>query len=401
MAGQKKRTTKKQRKKRKLILFGVEIVILVILIGGLFVVSKLNLIQRFDLDRNKIQTNTLSEETEQMMHGYTDIALFGLDNRDVDNYGHGNSDVIMICSINNDTKDIRMVSVYRDTYLDVSGANDSDPIFRKCNSAYARGGPEQSISMLNKNLDLDIDDYVTFDFSAVAKAIDILGGVTIDIDEAEAEWMPKYIRNTCEALNVECPSDYIISEPGKYNLNGIQAVAYSRIRYTKGNDYKRAERQRLVFSQMVKKAKAANIGKLNKLMDAVFPEISTSLSQTDMLNMVKLLLDYDLSDSRGFPFLRSSYRFGNTKGDCVIPCDLETNVRELHEYLYGDDSEYQPSDTVQKYNDIIVNETGYTVDSAIKDEFTESDDFTGSKDKENGTESTAQDKSADTEDTAE
>ena len=241
MAGHKRKITKRQRKKRKIILVIVEIIILVVLLVGLFFSSKLNLIQRIALDDSRIQKADLDEETKKMLHGYTDIAMFGLDNRDIDNYGHGNSDVIMIFSINNETEEIRMVSVYRDTYLEVSDVDDPDTAFSKANSAYARGGAERAVSMLNKNLDLDIDEYVTFDFSAVADAIDILGGVEVEIDEAEAEWMPTYIENTGKILGRESE---IISTPGTYNLDGIQAVAYSRIRYTAGNDYKRAERQR-------------------------------------------------------------------------------------------------------------------------------------------------------------
>ncbi len=372
MAGHKRKITKRQRKKRKIILVIVEIIILVVLLVGLFFSSKLNLIQRIALDDSRIQKADLDEETKKMLHGYTDIAMFGLDNRDIDNYGHGNSDVIMIFSINNETEEIRMVSVYRDTYLEVSDVDDPDTAFSKANSAYARGGAERAVSMLNKNLDLDIDEYVTFDFSAVADAIDILGGVEVEIDEAEAEWMPTYIENTGKILGRESE---IISTPGTYNLDGIQAVAYSRIRYTAGNDYKRAERQRLVFSKMMAKAKKADLGTLTKLMDKVFPNISTSLSQSQMLSMVRLMLGYDLSNSRGFPFHKTTVKIRGA--DSVIPCDLVTNVSELHEYLYNE-TDYQPSQKVQNYNTQIISESGKTAEDAVDDEFSESDDFTGS-----------------------
>lgn len=372
MAGHKKKPTKRQRKKRKLILFVIEIVILVVLLGGLFFASKMNLIQKNVLDKDKIGVNEMDKEVQESLKGYTNIAMFGLDNRDMDNYGRGNTDVIMIFSINNDTKEIRMVSVYRDTFLNVSETGDTPYLF-KANSAYARGGPERAINMLNTNLDLEIEDYVAFDFSAVAEAVDILGGVEIDIDEVEAEQMQVYVPHTNKILGTDAQ---VISQPGTYNLDGVQAVAYSRIRYTKGNDYKRAERQREVFSQMMAKAKKADVSTLTKLMDAVFPHISTSLSQGEMLSMIKIMIGYDLGDSRGFPFDRTSKKMG-AKGDVVVPCDLVSNVTELHKFLF-DNENYTPSSTVEEYSNSIIYETGITSENSITDNFSEVDNFDGS-----------------------
>lgn len=372
MAGHKKKPTKRQRKKRKLILFVIEIIILVVLLGGLFFASKMNLIEKNDLDKDKIGINEMDKTVQESLKGYTNIAMFGLDNRDMDNYGRGNTDVIMIFSINNDTKEIRMVSVYRDTFLNVAASGDT-PNFFKANSAYARGGPEQAINMLNTNLDLEIENYVAFDFSAVAEAVDILGGVEIDIDEAEAEQMQVYVPHTNKILGTDAQ---VISQPGTYNLDGVQAVAYSRIRYTKGNDYKRAERQREVFSKMMAKAKKADVATLTKLMDAVFPHISTSLSQGEMLSMIKIMIGYDLGDSQGFPFDRTSKKMGS-KGDVVVPCDLVSNVTELHKFLFDNES-YTPSSTVQEYSDSIIYQTGITSENSIKDDFAEVDNFDGS-----------------------
>ncbi|MCU6763234.1 Biofilm regulatory protein A precursor [uncultured Roseburia sp.] len=373
MAGHKKKPTKRQRKKRKLILFVIEIVILVVLLGGLFFASKMNLIQKNVLDKDKIGVNEMDKEVQESLKGYTNIAMFGLDNRDMDNYGRGNTDVIMIFSINNDTKEIRMVSVYRDTFLNVSETGDT-PYFFKANSAYARGGPERAINMLNTNLDLEIEDYVAFDFSAVAKAVDILGGVEIDIDEVEAEQMQVYVPHTNKILGTD---SQVISQPGTYNLDGVQAVAYSRIRYTKGNDFKRAERQREVFSQMMAKAKKADVPTLTKLMDAVFPHISTSLSQGEMLSMIKIMIGYDLGDSQGFPFDRATKEMGTKKGSIVVPCDLVSNVTELHKFLF-DNENYTPSSTVEEYSNSIIYETGITSENSITDNFSEVDNFDGS-----------------------
>ena len=364
MAGRKRKTTNRQRRKRKLILFIVEIIILLLLLGGIFVASKLNLMEHVDFDKDKVQNKDLDEDTQELLSGYTDIALFGLDNRSINNYDYGNSDVIIVVSINNDTKEINMVSVYRDTYLDISEMG-SEPSFRKANAAYAYGGVDRAITMLNKNLDLDIDDYLVFDFASVADAIDILGGVEIEITDAEVKYMQKYIAHTNGILGTDSP---LIYESGVQTLDGVQAVAYSRIRYTAGGDFKRAERQRTVIAAALEKAKTSDLATLNELVNTVFPEIRTSMNSGTMISMAMSLLKYDMGNSYGFPFDRTTMDHPS-KGDIVVPCTLESNVIELHKILYGNE-EYSPSQTVQDYSDWMINDTGKTEASAIDDQFT-------------------------------
>lgn len=366
MAGRKRKrkTTSRQRRKRKLILFIVEIVILVLLLGGIYVASKFNLMERVDFDKDKVQNTDLDEETQEILSGYTDIALFGLDNRSINNYDYGNSDVIIVVSINNDTKEINMVSVYRDTYLDIAEMGD-EPKFRKANSAYANGGVDRAIGMLNKNLDLDIDDYLVFDFASVADAIDILGGIEVEITDSEVKYMQTYIKHTNGILGTNSP---LIYESGVQTLDGVQAVAYSRIRYTAGGDFKRAERQRVVIEAALDKAKESDLRTLNELVDVVFPEIRTSMSSATLISMAMSLLSYDMGNSYGFPFDRTTMDHPS-KGDIVVPCTLESNVIELHDILYGEEN-YVPSETVQDYSDWMINDTGKTEKSAIDDQFT-------------------------------
>lgn len=372
MAGHKK-ISSRRRRKRKLILFIIEIVVLALVVGALYFYHKLDKIDRQDMDKEKIEVNDITEDTIATLKGYTTIAVFGLDNRTPGTYTNGNSDVIMVMAINNDTKEVSMVSIYRDTYLNVAAADESQR-FRKANSAYAAGGAEQAVTMLNRNLDLDIDNYVSVDFAAVAEAVDILGGVDIEIEsESELKWLNEYIVATNKILGTDADT---ISSTGEHTLEGVQAVAYSRIRYTAGDDFKRAERQRRVFSEMVKKAKGANLTQINKLIDTVFPDIQTDLSQKDMITMVVAMLDYDMSNSGGFPYDRTTATPNNNIGSIVIPCDLESNVIQLHAQLYGTE-EYKPSETVLEYSEYIINNTGKTVDSAVDDQFSDADDFTG------------------------
>lgn len=377
-----KKISKKQRRKRKLILFIVEIIILIIVAGALYVYSKLNLFNRKELDQSKVGKNEVSKETQQTFEGNTTIALFGLDNRDQGVYDTGNSDVIMVMNINNDTKEVSLVSVYRDTYLNIAGEGEEEK-FRKANAAYSAGGAEQAVTMLNRNLDLDIDNYVAFDFKSVAEAIDILGGVEIDIEsQAEMDYLNDYISYTSEYVG---GSDEMIDHLGKQTLNGVQAVSYARIRYTAGGDFKRAERQRTVISKTFEKAKKANLSKITQIMDTVFPEIKTDLSSTEMMKIVRIAMGYDISQSVGFPFDRTTDTLGK-KGSCVIPCDLESNVIKLHQLLYND-TEYTPSEKVQSYSEYIIDSTGFTQKSAERDEFSLPETDTGT----DGTDDSAED----------
>lgn len=374
MAGRKKSARK--RRKRKLIVFIIEIVILVAVIACFWFYNKLNQLDTQQVDESKIKINDVDEETQVTFKGYTTIAVFGLDNRETGVYTAGNSDMIMIMNINNDTREMNLVSVYRDTYLNVASAESDELIFRKANNAYARGGPEQAITMLNRNLDLQIDNYVSVDFAAVAEAIDILGGIDIEIeDEEELGYLNDYIQANNDILGTD--SD-LIDSPGEHTLDGVQAVAYARIRYTAGNDFKRAERQRRVFSEMMSKAKDANLSQLNKLIEAVFPDIQTDLSLKDILSMASVMIDYDMAHSIGFPFDRTTETLSSV-GSVVIPCSLESNVIELHRQMFGTE-EYTPSETVQEYSDFIINKTGMDEEDAMKDQFSDIDDFNGNGD---------------------
>lgn len=374
-----KKISKKQRRKRKLILFIVEIIILIIVAGALYVYSKLNLFNRKELDQSKVGKNEVSKETQQTFEGNTTIALFGLDNRDQGVYDTGNSDVIMVMNINNDTKEVSLVSVYRDTYLNIAGEGEEEK-FRKANAAYSAGGAEQAVTMLNRNLDLDIDNYVAFDFKSVAEAIDILGGVEIDIEsQAEMDYLNDYISYTSEYVG---GSDEMIDHLGKQTLNGVQAVSYARIRYTAGGDFKRAERQRRVLNELIKKAKDASLTELNELVSTIFPEVSTDLTQKDIISMMPVMLKYDMENSGGFPYDKTTDTPSKKIGSIVIPCDLESNVIQLHKQLFGTE-DYQPSETVQSYNDTIIDLTGKTTKDSETDQFSDQDDFFGNGTQQN------------------
>ena len=342
---------KAARKKKRMMIFGIEIAVILILVLGFWVVSKLDKLQKPKVDPEKVEGNdTIQESTLESMKGYTTVALFGLDTRQAGQLGSGNrSDTVIIASINNDTKEVKLVSVYRDTYLDLTNGK-----FNKCNGAYSAGGPQQAMSMLNKNLDLDIQYYISVDFAAMTKAIDLLGGIDIDVDDTEIEHLNNYIVETSEVTGVKTTP---LTKTGLQTLDGVQATSYCRIRYTAGDDFKRTERQREVIMQIVSKAKTMDISQVNDIIDAVFPLAATNYTNDELLAMAPQLLTYDIVDTTGFPFDKAAATVKG-KGSCVIPVNLEENVKQLHEYLFGT-TDYQPSDEVKAISSQITTETGY------------------------------------------
>ena len=252
-------TAGKSRKQKKIMLLLLELLIILLLAIALFITTKLSKIEKNKLDMNDVSINDdLSDETKEAMAHYKTIALFGLDNRSNGSLSKGNSDVIMLANIDTKQHTINLVSVYRDSYLDTGNGT-----YQKCNAAYAKGGPEQALSMLNTNLDLAITDYVTVDFNAIIECVDLLGGVDITITDDEASLMIGYMKelNELTGHNSTPPAS-----GGTYTLDGVQACAYARIRYGGGDDYRRTERQRTVLTAMMQKAQKSNILTLNKLM---------------------------------------------------------------------------------------------------------------------------------------
>lgn len=359
--GKKKMSRKqKHRRRRKRILI-IEVLLLLVLVGGLFVWSKFGMITFDKLDG--IETNKLDAKTKEMLSGYQNIAFFGVDNRSVGEYDAGRSDSIMICSINNDTKEVKIVSVYRDTCLDIGDDN-----IRKATEAYNNGGVENSINMLNRNFDLDIEDYVAVDFYALTEAVDAVGGIELDITDEEAEIMNESYIDEVSAVT-EKEGNYVTG--GTQVVDGVQATAYCRIRYTAGDDFKRAERQRTVVTKLIEKAKACSVTELMGLVDAVFPSISTSMTSAQIAALVPAYKDYELVGTRGFPFSRTTGTFGS-KGSLVVPCTLESNVNQLYEYLFGE-TDHEASDTVKELSDEIESFSGMGEEDGIEDSFADVD----------------------------
>lgn len=349
----KKKISKKAaaKKKRRKILFTIEIIVFVLLLGVLYVMSKLNKLDHSaKVDESNLTVNEGIENIEKMTEGYTNVALFGLDSRETGSFGKGNnSDTIIIASINNKTGDVKLCSVYRDTYL-----NRSDDTYRKANAAYAKGGPEQAIKMLNMNLDLNITKYVAVDFTAITKIVDALGGIQIDVQEDEIEHLNNYTVETSKVTGVTTSK---LVKTGLQTLDGVQATSYARIRYTAGGDYKRTERQRLVLNKIIEKAKKADLMTLNRIINDVFPCISTNFNLADFIALSADAAKYNIADTTGFPFEKTTKNWSDAVGDAVVPINLEKNVSELHAFLFDEES-YTPSPTVKAISKKIIEDTG-------------------------------------------
>lgn len=339
-AGRNNRGKKKKKKRRKII-FIIEIIVLLILALGLFAMVQLNRMDRVKLSDILVNSGIVKS-------GYRNIALFGVDSREGQLESGTNSDTIMVASINQKTGDVKLVSVYRDTYLDNTNGE-----YRKATECYAGGGAERSINMLNKNLDLDITDFVTVDFNAIIKVVDALGGVDIEITEEERGWLNGYLVETSQVTGVDYTT---VDSAGLQHLTGIQAMAYCRIRYTEGWDFKRTERQRTVLNKIFEAAQSQGVASLANLVNTMLPYISTSLSNTELLSLAASISRYEIVDSIGFPFEQQPADLASA-GDCVVPVNLAANVSELHERLFGT-AGYTPSQTVQEISNKIISDTG-------------------------------------------
>ena len=355
----RRKRLKKRRRRRRLVII-LELIILCILGTTAFGLFKLGKMERTNL--SNIKNNGLKQT------GYTNVALFGLDSREK-NLGKGNrTDTIMIASINNETKKVKLVSVYRDTMLKQNGEH-----YDKANAAYSVGGPETAVNMLNENLDLNIQDYVSVNFLALADVIDMVDGITVKLTDEEVVHMNNYCVETSKVTG----KSYEKIEPeveGTYHLNGVQAVSYSRIRYTEGGDFKRAERQRLVLQKIADKAQNMSVGTVNKIIDSVFPQISTNFTLAEMIGYAKDLTKYKLGDSIGFPSENTTDML-NEVGSVVIPKTLSSNVLEVHKFLFGSDG-YSVSSTIEGIESGI---TAKASDKAKSGTMIEDDETPGSK----------------------
>lgn len=326
----------KEKNKKGLKTFGIIVlvllIILAIIVGGTFafVHSKLSKMQQVDLNEDDLN---VSAQAEQQLAEYRNIAIFGVDSRD-DSYDKGNrSDCIIIASINNKTKEVKLISVYRDTYVQIEGHG-----LDKITHAYSYGEAPLAIKTLNTNLDLNIKEFATVNFDVVKETVDYIGGISMPITSEEVGHISG------------------ITKPGTYTLTGEQALAYSRIRYASGGDYKRTERMRDVLTAVANKVKTLNISQLNGFVDTILPKVYTNITSADIFSMMPSIASYKITDSIGWPYETKGITLDRWYG---IPVTLENNVKRLHQEAFNEQG-YVPSDTVKDISNQIIEKTGYS-----------------------------------------
>ena len=342
--------TNKKKKGRWLKVLGTIlltiILILAILIGlaYMYITNKLSKMNTVQLDESQLG---ITAEASTKLAKYRNIAIFGVDSRE-DDYGKGNrSDCMIIASINNETKEVRLISVYRDTYVNIQGHG-----LDKITHAYSYGEAPLAINTLNTNLDLNISEFVTVNFDSVSDAVDELGGVTINIENEEIKYINDYIDATAQITHKTAKH---VTSAGRQTLDGVQAVAYSRIRYTAGGDYKRTERMRNVIEAMANKLKSKNIMEINNFMDEILPKVYTNISQKTIMSMIPDMMNYKVSTSIGWPYEVKGITLDRWYG---VPVTLESNVIKLHQELF-DDPDYTLPESIKTTSNSIIKKKGY------------------------------------------
>lgn len=321
-----------------------------------------------------VESNFKDKEAAAHMSGYLNIAVFGIDTRnttddDTEQIDDTDcrSDVIMIVSVNQSTNEIKLLSVYRDTYLYVGSDKNGDISCDKINHAYAKGQAVNAINALNRNLDLTITDYVTVDFGIVADCIDAVGGIDVEILDREIERFNKngtyrdayplinhYIDEINELTGSNSPH---ITKAGMQHLDGVQATAYARIRYC-DTDYQRSERQRTVLMKMFEKAKSSDISTILKIAETVAPKVVTSLEWSEIAQYAKYAVTCNIVDQKGFPFtMSSSNHLSGSKTWYNFADDLSEQVSELHKYLFNEEN-YKPTSMVESISSYINKKRG-------------------------------------------
>lgn len=316
----------KKSNKKKITLIVIAAILAAILALGIIAYAWLsNLLGNVNKGHLNSDLGINSEIDEFIDEEVKNIALFGLDTREDNNSGR--SDAIIVLSIDRKNNAIKMTSIARDTYITFeSGRKD------KITHAWAYGKANLSVKTLNQNFGLDITDYVSVNFYGFAEIINYIGGVTIDISEAEMKVMNNKYIPYIDKLGIECEP---IKEAGVQLVNGGQALAYARDRYT-GSDIERGSRQREVLKAMFDKAKKINPIKYPKLIEMVLEECTTTLDSKEMMSIGTWAVAKSPEiQMLGLPNEECGAKGQMINGTSYMVYDLELASKILHDFIYS------------------------------------------------------------------
>ena len=318
-------------KGKKITLWIIGIILFIILgvAAGAYIYanSLLNKMEKVEINKEDVG---ITEEVEEKLTQYddtiTNIALFGIDAEDGE---AGRSDSIMIATIDTHNKKLKLTSIMRDSYVNIDGHG-----LDKINHAYAFGKAQLAIKTLNENFDLNIEDFVAVNFSSLPKIIDKIGGIELDIDSEELKYINGYIKNINTVNSTSSPE---IVSVGTQHVDGTQAMAYCRIRYTSGGDYKRTERHREVLSKIFEKILSMSPTTYPSLLNDLLPMVSTNLDGSEIMELGNKILKIGNTTLEQERFPRDGYCEGQMiNGVYYLTFDKETTVNQLHDYIFED-----------------------------------------------------------------
>ncbi|MBD5639106.1 LCP family protein [Clostridium botulinum] len=315
-----------ENKKKKWILSIATVIVLTTVIVTLYVYSQLAAVKKVSISKNDQQLK-IDKKADQYGDDVINIAFFGLDRRTKDEPSR--SDAIMIISLDKKHKKVKVSSIMRDSYVDIDGHGKT-----KLNHAYAYGGPELAIKTINSTFKLNIRNFVAVDFYELEKIIDIVGGVEIPVRSDEIKYINIYMQETAR---IQGKSVQEVQKPGLQNLNGMQAVAYARIRYTSGGDYERTERQRIVLTAIMNKVKKLGPTEFPKVVSALLPNVESSFSSTEIMKMgtSAFALGIDNIEQQRFPL--DDYCQGKLiDGVYYLLFNEEKTINQIHKYIFED-----------------------------------------------------------------
>ncbi|ACA45997.1 LCP family protein [Clostridium botulinum] len=313
-------------KKKKWILSILAVIVLMSVVSALYVYSKLGSVKKVPISKDDKELK-IDKKAESYGDDVINIAFFGLDRRKKEEPSR--SDAVMILSLDKKHKKVKLSSIMRDSYVDIEGHGKT-----KLNHAYAYGGPELAIKTINSNFKLNIRDFVAVDFYGLENIIDTVGGVEIPVRSDEIKYINSYMQGTAKVENKAVQE---VQSPGLQNLNGMQAVAYARIRYTSGGDYERTERQRTILTAVMNKIKKLGPTEFPKVVSVLLPNVESSLSSTEIIKMGTSVFTLGIDNVEQQRFPLDNYCEGKLiDGIYYLLFNEEKTIDQMYKYIFED-----------------------------------------------------------------
>ena len=325
---------KKKKVSHKKIFFYITLILCLTILGLLITTNEnLSKVNKVDINKNNFalevdnsEKNAITNNTITKDTNITNIALLGIDETEGT---AGRSDCIMILTIDNQNNKFKISSIIRDSYVTIPTINKKD----KINHAYAFGGSQLALQTINENFNLNLDKVIVVNFSSLPQIIDTLGGIQLNITSEELKYINNYIYNLNELNHTNSPN---IVTSGNQFIDGTQALAYCRIRYTNGGDFERSQRQRTLLSKLIEKCTTIPLTEYPSLDDKIFPLIHTNLEKSELLTLA-----VNLNSSKSLNILQDRFPKDEDSSGKLIDgiyyyvFDKELTTKKIHEFIFS------------------------------------------------------------------